>query len=34
MKPDDFKKHIAEPMEESGKDLRGSEFKLFGYEVW
>ena len=34
MKPDDFKKHITEPMEESGKDLRGSEFKIFGYEVW
>jgi hypothetical protein len=34
MKPDDFKKHIAEPMEESAKDLRGSDFKIFGYEVW
>lgn len=34
MKPQDFKKHIAEPMEESAKDLRGSEFKVFGYEVW
>jgi hypothetical protein len=34
MKPDDFKKHILEPMEESSKDLRGSEFKIFGYEVW
>ncbi len=34
MTPDDFKKHIGEPMEESAKDLRGSEFKVFGYEVW
>jgi len=34
MKPNDFKKHIEEPMEESSKDLRGSEFKMFGYEVW
>jgi hypothetical protein len=34
MKPDDFKKHITDVMEESAKDLRGSEFKVFGYEVW
>ena len=34
MKPDDFKKHIVDPMEESSKDLRGSEFKIFAYEVW
>ena len=34
MKPDDFKKHIVDVMEESTKDLRGSEFKVFGYEVW
>ena len=34
MKPDDFKKHIQDVMEESAKDLRGSEFKVFGYEVW
>jgi len=34
MKPDDFKKYIAEPMEESANDLLGSEFKMFGYEVW
>jgi hypothetical protein len=34
MKPDDFKKHIVDVMEESAKDLRGSEFKVFGYEVW
>ena len=34
MKPDDFKKHIADVMEESMKELRGSEFKVFGYEVW
>ena len=34
MKTDDFKKYVMEPMEESLKDLRGSEFKIFGYEVW
>ena len=34
MKPDDFKKYIMEPMEQSSNDLRGSEFKIFGYEVW
>lgn len=34
MKPDDFKKHIMDVMEESANDLRGSEFKIFGYEVW
>jgi hypothetical protein len=34
MTPDDFKKHITDVMEESAKDLRGSEFKVFGYEVW
>ena len=34
MTPDDFKKHILGPMEESLNDLRGSEFKIFGYEVW
>jgi hypothetical protein len=34
MKPDDFINHIREPMEDSSKDLRGSEFKIFGYEVW
>lgn len=34
MKPNDFKKHIAESMEKSANDLRGGEFKIFGYEVW
>jgi hypothetical protein len=34
MKPEDFEKHIVKPMEESAKDLRGSEFKIFAYEVW
>ena len=34
MKPEDFKKHIEDVMIESAKDLRGSEFKVFGYEVW
>jgi hypothetical protein len=34
MTPDDFERHIAGPMQDSIKDLRGSEFKVFGYEVW
>lgn len=34
MKPEDFDKNIAVPMLESMKDLRGSEYKIFGYEVW
>jgi hypothetical protein len=34
MKPEDFKKHIEDVMIESAKDLRGSEYKIFGYEVW
>ena len=34
MTPDDFERHIAGPMQDSIKDLRGSEFKTFGYEVW
>jgi hypothetical protein len=34
MKPEDFKKHISDVTEESVKNLRGSEFKVFGYEVW
>ena len=34
MRPEDFKKHIEDVMIESAKDLRGSEFKVFGYEVW
>ena len=34
MKPDDFEKHIMKPINESINELRGSEFKVFGYEVW
>ena len=34
MKPDDFEKHIMKPINESINELRGSEFKIFGYEVW
>ena len=34
MKPDDFEKHIKTPIEDSIKELRGSEFKTCGYEVW
>jgi len=34
MKPEDFKKLKEDVMIESAKDLRGSEFKVFGYEVW
>jgi len=34
MKPDDFEKHIQTPVEDSIKELRGSEFKTCAYEVW
>ena len=34
MKPDDFEKHIKTPIEDSIKELRGSEFKTCAYEVW
>ena len=34
MTPDDFINYIRGPMEEYVNDLRGSEFKVFGYEVW
>jgi hypothetical protein len=34
MKPDDFEKFILEPINENIKDLRGGEYKTFGYEVW
>jgi hypothetical protein len=34
MKPDDFEKFIMKPITESINELRGSEFKTFGYEVW
>lgn len=34
MKHDDFNKHIGVSMEQSSNELRGSEFKIFGYEVW
>jgi hypothetical protein len=34
MKPDDFEKFIKDPIEESIKELRGSEFKTCAYEVW
>lgn len=34
MKPEDFEKYVSEPAQESMKDLRGSDFKVFGYEVW
>jgi hypothetical protein len=34
MKPDDFQKFIVTPIEDSVKELRGSEFKTCGYEVW
>ena len=34
MKPDDFEKFIMKPINESINELRGSEFKTFGYEVW
>ena len=34
MKPDDFEKHISKPIEDSIKELRGSEFKTCAYEVW
>jgi len=34
MKPDDFEKQIMKPINESINELRGSEFKTFGYEVW
>ena len=34
MKPDDFEKHIMKPINDSINELRGSEFKTFGYEVW
>ena len=34
MKPDDFEQYIMKPINESINELRGSEFKTFGYEVW
>jgi hypothetical protein len=34
MKPEDFEKHILKPINENINELRGSEFKTFGYEVW
>lgn len=34
MKPDDFEKYVMKPINESINELRGSEFKTFGYEVW
>ena len=34
MKPDDFEQYIMKPKNESINELRGSEFKTFGYEVW
>lgn len=34
MKEDDFNKYIGKSIENYAKDLRGSEFKVFGYEVW
>ena len=34
MKPYDFEKYIMKPISESINELRGSEFKTFGYEVW
>ena len=34
MKPDDFEKFIMKPINESINELRGGEFKTFGYEVW
>jgi hypothetical protein len=34
MKPDDFQKHIVTPIDDSIKELRGSEFKTCAYEVW
>ena len=34
MKPDDFEKYIMKPINESINELRGGEFKTFGYEVW
>jgi hypothetical protein len=34
MKPEDFEKHIMKPINENINELRGSEFKTFGYEVW
>lgn len=34
MKPDDFEKYIMKPISESINELRGGEFKTFGYEVW
>jgi hypothetical protein len=34
MKPEDFEKHIKTPIEDSIKELRGSEFKTCTYEVW
>ena len=34
MKPDDFEQHITKPIEESIKELRGSEFRTCAYEVW
>lgn len=34
MRPDDFDKYIKKPISEGINELRGSEFKTFGYEVW
>ena len=34
MKPEDFDKYIMKPINENINELRGSEFKTFGYEVW
>jgi hypothetical protein len=34
MKPDDFEKYIMQPINDSINELRGGEFKTFGYEVW
>ena len=34
MRPEDFEKHIMKPINENINELRGSEFKTFGYEVW
>lgn len=34
MKPDDFEQYIMKPINESINELRGGEFKTFGYEVW
>ena len=34
MKPDDFDQYIVQPINDSINELRGGEFKTFGYEVW